>query len=55
LPEYWVIDASTLTHDGAQEALWQSLRAVEEVAPDDTLIASLVPAVSVSLRAIQLD
>lgn len=56
VPEYWVINAGTLTtmvHRRPSGKVWGF---VDEVAPGDTLTSSLAPAlsVSVSLGALEL-
>jgi Uma2 family endonuclease len=54
VPEYWVINAVTLTtmvHRRPSGKVWDF---VDEVPPGDTLTTSLVPAFSVSLAAFQL-
>jgi Uma2 family endonuclease len=52
--EYWVVNAGTLTtivHRRPSGKVWGF---VDEVAPDCTLTASLVPAISVSLNALEI-
>jgi Uma2 family endonuclease len=54
VPEYWVINAGTLTtmvHGRPTGKVWGF---VDEVAPGDTLTVSLAPALSVSLGALEL-
>jgi Uma2 family endonuclease len=54
IPEYWVINAGTLTtmvHRRPSGKVWDF---VDEVAPGDTLTASLAPALSMSLGALDL-
>jgi Uma2 family endonuclease len=52
--EYWVINAATLTTMVHRKAAGKANDAVDEIAPGDTLMPSLLPAFSVSLGALQL-
>jgi Uma2 family endonuclease len=52
--EYWVINAVTLTTMVHRKPSGKVYDTVEEVAPGDALTASLLPAFSVSLGALQL-
>jgi Uma2 family endonuclease len=54
VPEYWVINAGTLTTMVHRKPSGKAYESVNEVAPTDTLIPSLVPAFSVSLGALRL-
>jgi Uma2 family endonuclease len=54
IPEYWVINAVTLITKVHRRPFGKVWDVVGEVAPGDTLTASLVPALSVSLGALEL-
>jgi Uma2 family endonuclease len=55
VPEYWVINAGTLTTLVHKKPSGKAYGAVDEMAPGDMLIPSLVPAFAVSLGALALD
>jgi Uma2 family endonuclease len=52
--EYWVINAVTLTTMVHRRPSGKTWGVIDEVAPGDTLTASLLPAFSVSLGALEL-
>jgi Uma2 family endonuclease len=54
VPEYWVINAATLTTMVHQRPAGEVWGFVDEVAPGGTLTPTLVPAFSVSLGALPL-
>jgi Uma2 family endonuclease len=54
VPEYWVINAGTLTTMVHKNPSAQGYRSVQEIAPGATLAPSLVPAFAVSLGALEL-
>lgn len=55
VPEYWVINAVTLAAMVHKEPTGRTYGSVQEIAPNATLIPSLVPAFAVSIGALQLD
>jgi Uma2 family endonuclease len=55
VPEYWVINASTLMTTVHRRPGQSSYESVEEVSPDALLRPSLAPALAISLAPIALD
>lgn len=54
VPEYWVINVGTLTMMMHKNPSARAYGFVQEVAPSDTLVPSLVPAFAVSLGTLEL-